>query len=150
MRLRWGYVVRCEEVVADAAGRVVELRCSHDPETRGGGTPDGRKVRGTIHWVSAAHAVDAEVRLYDHLFAESDPDDIPDGVDWISTVDPKSLVTVRAKLEPSLAAATAGARVQFERVGYFCADSRDHGPEHPVFNRTATLRDTWAKLQKQR
>ena len=150
VRLRWGYVVRCEEVVKDAAGEVVELRCTHDPATRGGGTPDGRRVQGTIHWVSAAHAVDAEVRLYDHLFANPDPNDVPDGVDWLATVNPGSLAVVRgAKLEPALAAAPAGERVQFERVGYFCADLRDHSAARPVFNRTATLRDSWAKLLKQ-
>ncbi len=149
VRLRWGYVVRCDEVVKNGAGEVVELRCTHDPATRGGGTPDGRKVRGTIHWVSAAHAVDAEVRLYDHLFTESDPDDIPDGVDWLSTVNPGSLEVVGGvKVEPSLAELPPGTSVQFERTGYFCADTRDHSREHPVFNRTATLRDTWARLQQ--
>jgi len=150
VRLRWGYIVKCEEVVKNAAGEIVELRCTHDPATRGGGTPDGRKVQGTIHWVSAADAVDAELRLYDHLFSSPNPDDVPEGTDWITTVDPRSLEIVRgAKLEPALAAAPPGDRVQFERVGYFCADERNHAPDHPVFNRTATLRDTWAKLQKQ-
>jgi glutaminyl-tRNA synthetase len=150
VRLRWGYIVRCEEVVKDAAGEVVELRCTHDPTSRGGAPADGRRVQGTIHWVSAAHAVDAEVRLYDHLFANPDPNDVPEGVDWITTVNPASLVVVGgAKLEPALAAASPGERVQFERVGYFCADARDHSPARPVFNRTATLRDTWAKVQKQ-
>jgi len=150
VRLRWGYVVKCEEVVRNDAGEVVELRCSHDPTSRGGTPADGRRIQGTIHWVSAADAVDAEVRLYDHLFANPDPNDVPAGVDWITTVDPASLVVVPgAKVEPSLAAATPGDRVQFERIGYFCADLRDHTPERPVFNRTATLRDTWAKLQKQ-
>jgi len=150
VRLRWGYVVRCEEVVKDAAGGIVELRCTHDPTSRGGAPADGRRVQGTIHWASAAHAVDAEVRLYDHLFANPDPNDVPEGVDWISTVNPASLVVVRgAKLEPALATASPGERVQFERIGYFCADARDHSPSRPVFNRTATLRDTWAKLQKQ-
>jgi glutaminyl-tRNA synthetase len=149
VRLRWGYVVRCEEVVKDATGRVVELRCTHDRDTRGGGTPDGRKVKGTIHWVAAAKAVDAEVRLYDHLFAAADPDDLPSGVDWLATVDPSSLEVVRAKVEPALAEAAPGDHVQFERIGYFCADTRDHSRERPVFNRTATLRDSWAKLQKQ-
>jgi glutaminyl-tRNA synthetase len=149
VRLRWGYVVRCVEVVKDATGRVTELRCTHDPATRGGGTPDGRKVQGTIHWVSAAHAAEAEVRLYDHLFAQSDPDDVPDGVDWLSLVDPRSLVRVSgAKLEPSLAALAPGERVQFERVGYFVADEADHSAARPVFNRTVGLRDTWAKLQQ--
>jgi len=150
VRLRWGYIVRCEEVVKDAAGEIVELRCTHDPTSRGGAPADGRRVQGTIHWVSAAHAVDAEVRLYDLLFANPDPNDVPEGVDWIATVNPASLVVVGgAKLEPALAAAPPGERVQFERVGYFCADARDHSPARPVFNRTATLRDTWAKVQKQ-
>jgi glutaminyl-tRNA synthetase len=150
VRLRWGYIVKCVEVVKDAAGEVVELRCTHDADSRGGAPADGRKIRGTIHWVSAAHAVDAEVRLYEHLFANPDPNDVPEGVDWISTVNPASLAFVPgAKLEPALAVAAPGERVQFERVGYFCADSRDHTPERPVFNRTATLRDTWAKLQRQ-
>jgi glutaminyl-tRNA synthetase len=149
VRLRWGYIVRCEEVVKNAAGEIVELRCTHDPTSRGGSPADGRRVQGTIHWVSAAHAVDAEARLYDHLFANPDPNDVPEGVDWISTVNPRSLVVVGAKVEPALAAAAPGERVQFERVGYFCADSRDHSASRPVFNRSATLRDTWAKVQKQ-
>ncbi len=150
VRLRWGYIVRCDEVVKNAAGEVIELHCSHDPATKGGGAPDGRKVQGTIHWVSAADAIDAEVRLYDHLFTNPDPDDVPEGVDWITTVNPDSLeVIAHAKVEPALAAAAPGARVQFERVGYFTADALDHDAERPVFNRTATLRDTWAKLQKQ-
>jgi glutaminyl-tRNA synthetase len=150
VRLRWGYIVRCDEVVKDAAGEVVELRCSHDPATRGGGTPDGRKVPGTIHWVSAAEAIDAEVRLYDHLFANPDPDDVPEGVDWIATVNPGSLeVVAGAKVEPAAAALAPGANLQFERIGYFTADAADHRTERPVFNRTATLRDSWAKAQKQ-
>jgi glutaminyl-tRNA synthetase len=150
VRLRWAYIVRCEEVVRNADGEIVELRCSHDPETRGGSTPDGRKVRGTIHWVSAPHAVDAEVRLYDHLFAAADPDEVPDGVDWLSTVNPESLRVVSdAKLEPTLADCSPGDRVQFERVGYFCADELDHRADRPVFNRTTTLRDTWARIRKQ-
>ncbi len=150
VRLRWGYIVRCDEVVKNAAGEVVELRCSHDPATRGGGTPDGRKVQGTLHWVSAAEAIEAEVRLYDHLFANPDPDDVPEGVDWITTVNPGSLeVVAGARVEPALAALAPGAGVQFERIGYFTADALDHRAERPVFNRTATLRDSWAKAQKQ-
>ena len=140
VRLRWGYVVRCEEVVKDSDGRVVELRCTHDPATRGGGTPDGRKIKGTIHWVSAAHAVEAEVRLYDHLFTQHDPNDVPEGGDFLDRVNPESLVVRKgAMLEPSLAGAAPGERCQFERVGYFCADAGDHAPGRPVFNRTATL-----------
>ncbi len=147
VRLRWGYIVRCVEVVKDAAGEIVELHCAHDPSSKGGAPADGRKVQGTIHWVSAAHARDAEVRLYDHLFANPDPNDVPAGVDWLATVNPASLVTIRdAKVEPSLAAAQPGERFQFERVGYFCADDRDHSAARPVFNRTATLRDSWAKI----
>jgi glutaminyl-tRNA synthetase len=135
-------------LVKDDAGRVVELRCTHDPTSKGGQPADGRKVQGTIHWVSAAHAFDAELRLYDHLFAAVDPNDVPDGVDWIQTVDPESLVVRTAKVEPALAEAAPGDRIQFERVGYFVADARDHAAARPVFNRTVTLRDSWAKLQK--
>jgi glutaminyl-tRNA synthetase len=149
VRLRWGYVVRCVEVVKDAAGEIVELRCTHDPATRGGGTPDGRKVPGTIHWVSAADAVDAEVRLYDRLFPQIDPENVPDGTDWIELVDPKSLEVLNGcKVEPAAAAALPEERMQFERVGYFVADAIDHAPGRSVFNRTATLRDTWARLQQ--
>jgi glutaminyl-tRNA synthetase len=149
VRLRWGYIVRCVEVVKDAAGEVVELRCTHDPATRGGGTPDGRKVKGTIHWVSAAHAVEAEVRLYDHLFESADPNDLPEGVDWIRTVNARSLeVVAAAQLEPSLAGAAPGERFQFERVGYFAADLVEHAAGRPVFNRTVTLKDSWARLQQ--
>jgi glutaminyl-tRNA synthetase len=149
VRLRWGYIVKCVEVVKDAAGEVVELRCTHDATSRGGNPADGRKIQGTIHWVSAAHAVEAEIRLYDHLFANPAADDVPEGVDWITTVNPKSLEVASAKLEPALAAASPGDRVQFERTGYFVADEKDHTPAKPVFNRIVTLRDTWAKVQKQ-
>jgi len=150
VRLRWGYVVRCEEVVKNDAGEVVELRCTHDPATRGGGTPDGRKVKGTIHWVNAAEAVDAEVRLYDHLFDREDPEAVEAGADFLSALNPHSLeVRNGCKLEPALAAAAPGERVQFERIGYFVADEVDHAPGRPVFDRTATLRDTWAKVQRQ-
>ncbi|HPA96027.1 MAG: Glutamine--tRNA ligase [Acidobacteria bacterium ADurb.Bin051] len=149
VRLRWGYVVKCVEVVKDAAGEVVEVRCTHDPATKGGGTPDGRRVQGTIHWVAAADAVDAEVRLYNPLFAAADPDDVPEGVDWITLVDPGSLeILAGCKVEPALATAAPGDRIQFERTGYFTADLADHTPERPVFNRTVTLRDSWAKEQK--
>ena len=149
VRLRWGYIVKCVEVVKNDAGEVVELRCTHDPSSKGGAPADGRKVQGTIHWVSAAHAVEAELRLYDHLFENTDPNDVPESVDWITTVNPRSRVDVRSQLEPSLAASAPSDRFQFERVGYFVADARDHSRERPVFNRTTTLRDTWAKLQKQ-
>jgi len=149
VRLRWGYIVRCEEVVKDAAGEVVEVRCSHDPATRGGGAPEGRKVKGTIHWVSGAHAVDAVVRLYEPLFEAEDPDDVPEGADWRSGLNPSSVeVVADAMLEPALAAVEPGDRVQFERLGYFVADLEEHAAGRPVFNRITTLRDTWAKLQK--
>jgi glutaminyl-tRNA synthetase len=149
VRLRWGFIVRCVEVVKDADGNVVELRCTHDPDTRGGSTADGRKVQGTIHWVAAADAVDARVRLYAPLFKQPDPEAVPEGVDWITLVDPGSLETIEGcKIEPALAAATPGDRVQFERVGYFVADEKDHSAQAPVFNRIVTLKDTWAKLQQ--
>ncbi len=148
VRLRWGYVVRCVEVVKDAAGDVVELRCTHDPDSRGGSTADGRRVQGTIHWVAAADAVDARLRLYSPLFEQADPEAVPEGVDWITLVDPGSLEVLEGcKVEPALAAAAPGERVQFERVGYFVADEKDHRPSAPVFNRIVTLKDTWAKLQ---
>ena len=150
VRLRYGYFVKCEEVVKDASGEVVELRCTYDPETRGGSAPDGRRVRATLHWVSAAHAIDAEVRLYDHLFTRWNPDeDDADGADWLSFLNPESLVTVAdAKLEPSLADASPGYRCQFERQGYFCVDTKDSTAGRPVFNRTTTLRDTWARVRR--
>jgi glutaminyl-tRNA synthetase len=145
VRLRWGYLVRCTGVVKDERGEVVEVRCTYDAATRGGNPPDGRKVKATIHWVSAAHAVEAEVRLYDRLFDVEDPSDD----DWLSHLNPSSLEVVRdAKLEPSLADAVPGSRWQFERVGYFYADPVDSRPGAPVFNRTVTLRDTWAKIEQ--
>jgi glutaminyl-tRNA synthetase len=148
VRLRYAYFVKCEEAVKDAAGNVTELRCTYDPATRGGDTPpDGRKVKATLHWVSARHAIDAEVRLYDTLSTVRDPSSVAEGVDWKSTLNPKSLETIKgAKLEPSLASAAPESRWQFERLGYFCADRRDSKPGALVFNRTVTLRDEWAKL----
>ena len=144
VRLRGAYLVTCQEVVRDPDGRVVELRCSYDLETRGGDAPDGRKVKGTLHWVSAAHALDAEVRLYDKLFTHPRPDEA--GIDWRQAIDPESLEVRRGcKLEPSLAKAQPGDRFQFERLGYYCVDPRSE-PGAPVFNRTVNLRDTWAKL----
>ena len=150
VRLRWGYFIRCQEAVKDpATGAVVELRCTYDPATRGGNAPDGRKVQGTIHWVSAAHALTAEVRLYDHLFKVPAPEDVPAGVDYKTNLNPESLVTLAdCKLEPSLATAQPGDRMQFERVGYFCVDTVDSRPGRPVFNRTVSLRDSWAKIEK--
>ncbi|MCA9101231.1 MAG: glutamine--tRNA ligase/YqeY domain fusion protein [Planctomycetales bacterium] len=149
VRLRYAYMVTCTDVVKNAAGEVVELRCTYDPETRGGSAPDGRKVKATLHWVSAPDAVAAEVRLYDHLFAVPNPDDVPDGGDFLANLNPHSLERVTGQLEPSLAAATPGEFFQFERLGYFTPDSVDSKPGRPVFNRTTTLRDTWAKVQKQ-
>ena len=148
VRLRYAYFVTCTGVVKDAAGNVVELRCTYDPATRGGDAPDGRKVKGTIHWVPRRHAVDAEVRLYDHLFAKPDPDDVPEGQTFLANLNPKSLeVLTGCKLEPSVAGSAAGKTFQFERLGYFCVD-RDSTPGKLVFNRTVTLRDTWAKIEK--
>jgi glutaminyl-tRNA synthetase len=146
VRLRSAYLVRCERAVCDAAGSLVELRCSYDPATRGGSAPDGRKVRGTIHWVSARHAVPAEVRLYDRLFSREDPADVPEGQDFTASLHPDSLrVLPGARVEPGLAAAPAGASFQLERQGYFCVDP-DSRPGALVLNRTVTLRDGWAKI----
>ena len=149
VRLRYAYFVTCTGVVKDpATGEVTELRCTYDPATRGGDAPDGRKVKATLHWVSAAHALEAEVRLYDHLFAKPDPDDVPEGQDWTANLNPKSLeVLSGCRVEPSLAAAAPGTRVQFERLGYFCVDP-DSAPGRLVFNRTVTLKDAWAKIQR--
>ena len=138
----------CTDVVKDAAGAVVELRCTYDPATKGGDAPDGRKVQGTIHWVSAAHALDCELRLYDRLFMVPDPDDVEEGKDFLSVVNPESLVVVRgAKIEPSVAHDQPESRYQFERTGYFVADAVDSAPGALVFNRTVTLRDSWAKIR---
>jgi glutaminyl-tRNA synthetase len=145
VRLRWGYFVTCTGVVKDDRGDVVEVRCTYDPETRGGNAPDGRKVKATIHWVSAAHAVDAEVRLYDRLFAAEEPG----GDDWLAQLNPASLEVLHGcKLEASLADAAPGSRWQFERVGYFCVDPVDSRAGAPVWNRTVTLKDTWAKIER--
>jgi glutaminyl-tRNA synthetase len=150
VRLRWGYFITCNEVVKDAAGNIVELRCTYDPATRGGNAPDGRKVKGTIHWVSAAHAVEAEVRLYDHLFAKPDPDDVEEGQTFLANLNPKSLELLpHAAIEPSVKGAVAGSRYQFERLGYFVVD-RDSAGGRLVFNRAVTLADTWAKIAKKK
>ena len=149
VRLRYAYLVRCTNVVKDpATGEVVEVHCTYDPATRGGNTPDGRKVKGTIHWVSAASAVEAEARLYDHLFTKPNPYDVPEGQDFIVNLNPNALERLtRCYVEPSLKEAAPGSRFQFERLGYFCVDP-DSTPERPVFNRTVSLVDTWAKIEK--
>ncbi len=148
VRLRYGYFVTCISVVKDAAGQVTEIHCTYDPATRGGNAPDGRKVKSTIHWVSAEHAVDAEVRLYDTLFTREDPNQVEEGQDFTANLNPNSLEVVNgAKLEPSLLGAKPGAGYQFERLGYFSVDP-DTTPEKLVFNRTVALRDTWAKIEK--
>jgi glutaminyl-tRNA synthetase len=148
VRLRYAYFVTCKEVVKDASGQVVELRCTYDPATRGGDSPDGRKVKATLHWVSVPHAVDAEVRLYDNLFNTENPDDAPDGEDFTANLNAESLQVVdNAKVEPSVKGAESLSRFQFERIGYFCVDP-DSESEKPVFNRTVTLRDQWAKIKK--
>ena len=146
VRLRYGYFITCTEVVKDAERNITELRCTYDPATRGGDAPDGRKVQGTIHWVSARHALDCELRLYDRLFTVPDPDGVPEGDDFTSVLNPAALVVVTgAKVEPSVQADPAGTRYQFERTGYFVSDSEDSTPDALVFNRTVTLRDSWAK-----
>jgi glutaminyl-tRNA synthetase len=150
VRLRYAYFVKCTGAVKDPkTGEVVEVHCTYDPATRGGDAPDGRKVKSTIHWVSAPHSVGAEVRLYDHLFSKEYPDDVPEGHDFKENLNGKSLeIIADARLEPALGKAEKGSRWQFERLGYFCVDPKISGPGKPVFNRTVTLRDTWAKVQK--
>jgi glutaminyl-tRNA synthetase len=149
VRLRYGYFITCTNVVKDADGNVVEVHCTYDPATRGGNAPpDGRKVKSTIHWVSAEHATDAEVRLYENLFLKEDPNDVEEGHDFTANLNLNSLEVLRGcKLEPSLRGAGTGSRYQFERLGYFCVD-RDSTEANPVFNRTVGLRDTWAKIEK--
>ena len=147
VRLRYAYFITCKDVVTDADGNVTELRCVYDPESKGGQSPDGRKVKGTIHWVSAAHAVPARVRLYEHLFAVENPNAMPEGQTFLDALNPDSLREIDAYLEPALATAPVGQTVQFERLGYFCKD-KDSTDALPVYNRTATLRDSWAKQEK--
>ena len=148
VRLRYGYFITCTGVVKNDKGEVVEVHCTYDPATRGGNAPDGRKVKSTIHWVSAAHAVNAEVRVYENLFAKEDPSDVEEGQDVLDNLNPKSLeIIADARAEPSLANATAGSRYQFERLGYFCVDP-DSKPGAPVFNRTVALKDAWARAEK--
>jgi glutaminyl-tRNA synthetase len=141
VRLRWAYVVKCVSCEKDADGNVAVIHCTYDPETRGGNTPDGRKIKSTIHWVSAAHAKPVEVRLYDRLFNTEEPANVPEGGDWRDNLNPNSLTIATALVEPSLLNVPAGTRVQFERIGYFCADP-DSKPGAPVFNRTVTLKDS--------
>ena len=147
VRLRYSYLIRCEEVVKDAEGNVTELRCTYDPLSGGGSSSDGRRVKGVIHWVSAPHAVEAEVRLFNPLFTKENPDDVEEGQTWEDNLNPESMVKITGYLEPSLREIPVGQAVQFERVGYFCPDT-DSTPEHPVFNRTVTLKDSWAKINK--
>jgi glutaminyl-tRNA synthetase len=149
VRLRYGYFITCTGVVKDdKTGEVIEIHCTYDPATRGGNAPDGRKVKSTIHWVSAQHALDAEVRLYDTLFTCENPNEAPEGQDFTANLNPNSLEIVNnCKLEPSLAGATPGNGYQFERLGYFAVDP-ESTPGKLVFNRTVALRDTWAKIEK--
>ena len=146
VRLRYAYYVTCKDVIKDADGNIMELRCTYDPESKGGATPDGRKIKGTIHWVSVPHAVSAEVRLYEHLFTSPTPGNTPEGVEFTDLLNPDSMRVVTAQVEPALAEFPAGSRVQFERLGYFCVDP-DSKPGAPVFNRTVTLKDSWAKIE---
>jgi glutaminyl-tRNA synthetase len=148
VRLRYGYLITCQSVVKNEKGEAIEVHCTYDPATRGGNTPDGRKVKSTIHWVSAAHAIDAEVRIYENLFTKENPSELEEGEDFTANLNPNSLEAIAdAKLEPSLANAAVGGRFQFERLGYFCADP-DSKVGRPVFNRTVALKDTWAKVEK--
>jgi glutaminyl-tRNA synthetase len=148
--LRWAFFIKCTGVVKDpTTGQVMEIRCTYDPATRGGNAPDGRKVKGTIHWVSASHAANAEVRLYEPLFTKPNPDDVPEGSDYRVNLNSRSLEVLKScKLEPSLASASKRDTFQFERLGYFSVDPVDSTSQALVFNRAVTLRDTWAKIEK--
>ncbi|MCI2425260.1 glutamine--tRNA ligase/YqeY domain fusion protein [Candidatus Acetothermia bacterium] len=149
VRLRYAYLITCTNVVKDEQNNIKEIHCTYDPATRGGNTPDGREVRGTLHWVSAHHAIDGEVRLYEHLFSKENPLLVDEGENWLENLNPNSrIVLTDCKLEPSLAAAKSGDLFQFERQGYFCVDRVDSKSATPIFNRTVTLRDSWAKLQR--
>jgi len=151
VRLRSAYFITCVDVLKDEqSGEVVEVHCTYDPATRGGDSPDKRKVKSTLHWVSAEHALEAEVRLYDHLFNKEDPTDVEDGTDFRNYLNPNSLeILTSCRVEPTLAGAPPGSRYQFERLGYFCVDP-DSSPGKLVFNRVVSLRDIWSKIQKQR
>ena len=148
IRLRYGYFIKCERVIKDeASGEIIEVHCSYDPETKGGSAPDGRKVKSTIHWVSAQHSIEAEIRLYDRLCSDAQPD-TSNSKDLKDILNPHSITVVSTgRLEPSMAESEVGQRYQFERTGYFCLDEKDSSPSKLVFNRTVTLRDTWAKIQ---
>jgi glutaminyl-tRNA synthetase len=150
VRLRYAYIVKCTDIVKDPnTGAITELHCTYDPETKSGSSRSNRKVKATIHWVSAPHAREAEVRLYDHLFTEEEPEDVPEGSDWLANVNPKSLERLTScRVEPHLAKARPGDLYQFERLGYFCVDSEDSSADHLIFNRSVTLRDTWARIEK--
>ncbi|MEK6601335.1 MAG: glutamine--tRNA ligase/YqeY domain fusion protein [Candidatus Binatota bacterium] len=150
VRLRYAYIIKCADVVKDAeTGAVTELRCTYDPDTKSGSAQSSRKVKATLHWLSAAHAIEAGVRLYDHLFTTENPDDVEEGADWTANINPNSLETLTScRVEPFLANAASGNRYQFERLGYFCVDSVDSSDRRLVFNRTVTLRDSWAKIEK--
>jgi glutaminyl-tRNA synthetase len=148
VRLRYGYLVTCTGVVKNDQGEIVEVHCTYDPATKGGNTPDGRKVKSTIHWVSEKYAIDAEVRLYETLFTQEDPNEVQEGQEFTDNLNPQSLeILTNCKVEPSLADATPGSRYQFERMGYFAVDP-DTAAGKLVFNRTVALRDTWAKIEK--
>ncbi len=148
VRLRYAYIIKCEEVIKDDEGNVIELRCTYDKDTKSGGPASGRKVKGTIHWVSAEHALPAEIRIYDRLFLNENPDEAEEGKDFKSNLNPDSLEIKNGFVEPSLKGAKAETRYQFERRGYFCVDSKDSVEGKLVFNRTVALRDSWSKMQK--
>jgi glutaminyl-tRNA synthetase len=150
VRLRYAYFITCTGVEKDpATGEVAALHCTYDPATRGGAAPDGRSPKSTIHWVTAQHSIAAEIRLYNYLLTKEDPNDVPEGMDFKSLINPDSLTIIKnARLEPGLANVKPGDKCQFERVGYFCADPVDCKPGNLVFNRTVSLKDTWAKIQK--
>ena len=149
VRLRWAYIIKCESVEKNPDGTIAAIHCTYDTESKGGNPADGRKIKGTIHWVEAKHAVTAEVRLYDRLFAREFPEDVEEGHTFLESLNPNSLeILTGCKVEPGLAHLAPESKVQFERTGYFCADRYDHSPEHPVFNRTVGLKDSWAKLEK--
>jgi len=149
VRLRYAYFVTCTDVIKNEDGEIIELHCTHDPATRGGDAPDGRRVKATLHWVSAQHAIEAEVREYDRLFATPDPMDVPEGTEFVANLTPDSLKVSTCQIEPSVQDAAPGTRYQFERKGYYCVDP-DSTPEHLVFNQTISLRDSWAKIQESR